>query len=174
VTVSVLSLPLAKPVPAPVFTELSVAAIVVTPQVPAVVHCTDAGVGTVKVGAVPRVHRYRIGAAPVAGPARLGSMVAPLFAIVTTGDCPLLNVQTPRTCALTVELSKSTGAASCVNIADAAAASSKVLRLCIFMLYRVGHVEKTHKGICVYPNQTSEPTRTLYPRPYPLESDAQG
>ena len=70
-------------------------------------------------------------------------MVAPLFAIVTTGDCPLLNVQMPRTCALTVELAKSPGTASCANIADAAAASNKVLWLCIFMLYRVGHVEKT-------------------------------
>jgi hypothetical protein len=57
VTVNVLSLPLPNPVPGPEFTEVRVGAIVVAPQVPAVVQVTVTGLGTVKVGVVPLVQR---------------------------------------------------------------------------------------------------------------------
>jgi hypothetical protein len=97
------------------------------------------------VGAVPVVHRYRIAAFPVAGPARLGLMVAALFAMVTTGACPLSNLQIALTCALTVLLALPAGIASVANIAEAAAARSRCFRLYIFMPYPVDRVEKKRR-----------------------------
>ena len=91
-------------------------------------------------------------------------MVAPLLAMVTTGACPLLNVQMPRTCALTVELLESAGAASCAKIANAAAATSEDAGLYLFMPCRVGDVEKTHRASAFIESEIGTQSH-IVPRP---------
>lgn len=121
------------PVPAPVFDDVMVGAIVGDPeQAP---HVTVADAGRVNEGVVPFEHRYVIAALPVAVVAELGSMLLPLPVLVmfTTGE-DVKNLQTPTMVALTVTLTLSLACAVGVAITAAnAAMASEPLSACRFM-----------------------------------------
>src|SRR5450432_3907915 len=135
VTVNVLSWPAPRPEPAPVLAEVIVGVMVVTPQVPAVVQVTVAVAGTVKIGAVPLVHRYRMAAAPVALVAELGSILlpTPVLVMLTTG-ATVKNLQTGMIVALTVTVTLPAACAlPAANMPSAAAADSSFLNVAVFI-----------------------------------------